>query len=192
MLITGFDTETTGLDWDKDGHRIIEVALLTYDAETEKLVDSYVQRINPHRAIDPGAEAIHHISISDLIGEPAMKDVAPTILEKMEASDLIVAHNMGFDGPFMAAELLNSGLEPPATLGFCTKENARWATPDGKYPKLGELCFALGVTYEPAKAHSASYDVEVMMACFFRAYKRGFFDPANAKRLSAFKNAYGT
>lgn len=34
-------------------------------------------------------------------------------------------------------------------------ENGRWATYDGKSPKLGELCFALGIEYDEGSAHAA-------------------------------------
>ena len=35
MIITFLDTETTGLDFSK-GHRVIEIALLSYELETRE------------------------------------------------------------------------------------------------------------------------------------------------------------
>lgn len=176
MLITGLDTETTGLE-QSDGHRIIEVALMTYDAATRKLVDRYVQRIDPERAIAAAAQAVHGIAYSDLVGMPKWEAVAPEISKRLEATDLAVAHNMAFDGPFIGGELLRIGAKVPDMDVFCTMENGRWAAHDGKSPKLMELCFALGVEYDKAKAHAADYDVLVMMECFWRALDRGFFRP---------------
>lgn len=174
MLITGLDLETTGIE-QADGHRIIEVALLTYDAKTRKLVDSYIQRIDPERAISAGAQDVHGISYEELVGCPKWADVAPEVKKRLDAVDVMVAHNMGFDGPFVGAELLRVGIDLPDVHPFCTMADARWACPDGKYPKLGELCFALGVEYDPSKAHGASYDTEVMMECFWRGLDRGFY-----------------
>lgn len=174
MFITGLDTETTGLD-QADGHRIIEIALLTYDTDTRKLVDKYVQRIDPERAIAAAAQAVHGIAYSDLVGMPKWEAVAPIVSTRLAGTHLAVAHNMNFDGPFIGGELLRAGFKVPNMEIFCTMENGRWACADGKSPKLMELCFALGVEYDPAKAHAADYDVEVMMACLWRGMDRGFY-----------------
>jgi len=190
MKIIGLDTETTGLEQEK-GHRIIEIAMLTYELETQALVDRYVIRIDPERAIDPMAQAVHGISYTDLIGEPKWNAVAEEIAKRMSTADLLVAHNMGFDGPFIAAELMRVGIEVPDVHSLCTMENARWATPDGKLPRLGELCFALNVAYDTAKAHGADYDVQVTMACFFKGLARGFYKlPKSLQPIAAFKNCH--
>lgn len=174
MLITGLDTETTGLD-QADGHRIIEIALLTYDSDTRKLVDKYVQRIDPERAIAAAAQAVHGIAYSELVGEPKWDAVAPIVVNKLRGTSLAVAHNMNFDGPFIGAELHRVGQPIPTFDLFCTMENGRWACADGKSPKLLELCFALGVKYDPTKAHAAEYDVMQMMECLWRGIDRGFY-----------------
>lgn len=190
MRIIALDTETTGLEQEK-GHRIIEICLLTYDYETQALVDKYVQRINPERAIDPAAQAVHGIAYTDLVSCPKWEDVAGDIAARLSTADFLVAHNMGFDGPFIAAELLRVGATPPNIASVCTMENARWACPDGKLPRLGELCFALGVDYDPAKAHGAEYDVTVMMDCFFRGLNRGFYQlPKSVRQMDSFKNCH--
>lgn len=172
--IIGLDTETTGIK-QEDGHRIIEIALLTYDLDSMALLDTWIQRFDPQRPIDAKAQEIHGIAYSDLVGCPTWADLSEEISRRLSEGDLLVAHNMGFDGPFVGAELLRVGAKVPDIESLCTMENARWACADGKYPKLGELCFALGVEYDTAKAHGAEYDVEVMMACFFKGLKRGFY-----------------
>jgi DNA polymerase III subunit epsilon len=190
MIVMGIDTETTGLEQEK-GHRIVEIALLSYDFDSRTLVDRYVQRIDPERSIDPGAQAAHGISYSELVGQPKWEDVAEDIAKRIGKIDLLVAHNMGFDGPFVAAELLRVGYQPPDVHSLCTMENARWACPDGKLPRLGELCFALGVEYDRAKAHAAEYDIDVTMACFFRGLERGFYKlPELMRGMKGFKNCH--
>jgi DNA polymerase-3 subunit epsilon len=174
MIIQGLDTETTGLEQEK-GHRIIEIALLSYDSDTRKLVDKYVQRIDPERSIDPKAQEVHGIGYNELVGMPKWDIVAPEVYRRMNDADLAVAHNKGFDLPFICLELVRVGQSIPNVESFCTMDNGRWATFDGKSPKLMELCFALGVPYDPKLAHAAEYDVERMMDCFWRGLDRGWY-----------------
>lgn len=174
MRIMGIDTETTGLSQEK-GAKIIEIAFLTYDLDSRKLLNQWVQRFDPQQPIDPGAQAVHGISYEELVGQPTWADMADEIAKRMGEVDLLVAHNMGFDGPFIGAELLRVGRKVPDVYSLCSMEGARWACPDGKLPKLGELAFALNVPYDTSKAHGASYDVTVMMDCFFKGLERGFY-----------------
>lgn len=184
MLITGLDTETTGLE-QAEGHRIIEIALLTYDLASRKLVDKYVQRIDPERAISAKAQEVHGIAYGELVGMPKWDDVAPIVVDRLKDTTLAIAHNMDFDGPFIGMELVRVGQPVPTFDTFCTMKNGRGATFDGKSPKLLELCFALGVAYDKAKAHAADYDVEVMMECFWRGLDRGFFKPEALTTMTA-------
>ncbi|MFW6855306.1 exonuclease domain-containing protein [Burkholderia gladioli] len=174
MLVTGLDTETTGLR-QEDGHRIVEIGLLTYELETQQLVDRYVTRINPERAIDADAQRVHGISNDMVLHCPKWEEVASDVEHELMKSDLIVIHNAKFDAPFVTAELERVGITLPATLPALDTLNARWATFDGKSPKLGELCRALGVPYDADAAHAAEYDIDRMMQCFFRGHARGFF-----------------
>ena len=119
---------------------------------------------------------MHKISYSDLVGQPVFADKADEIRQLMNACDLIVIHNAEFDAPFVAVELAGAGVELRDSLEFfCTMESGRWSTDEGKLPRLGELCWALGVSYDKDSAHAAEYDVQKMMECFFRGRDRGFF-----------------
>jgi DNA polymerase-3 subunit epsilon len=180
-MIVGVDLETTGLDWIA-GHKIIEICLSLYSDDGKKL-GSFESRVNPMRPIDAKAEAVHGISLGDLIGEPTFDKVAPRVTEIMQHTDVLVAHNgHDFDFPFLEHQLreaLHVSFPTKMRL-FDTKTNARWATWNGKSPKLEELAYSLDVEYDKEKAHGASYDVDVMMACFFEARRRGFFMTDNA------------
>ena len=173
-LITCADTETTGLHQEK-GDKIIEIALLTYDLDTRSLVNRYVQRIDPDRPIDPAAQAVHGISYEMLMGCPKWEDVADEAHRIISGSKCLIAHNLAFDAPFIAGEMLRVGKTVPLVNSFCTMDNGRWATFNGKSPKLGELCFALGVDYDPTAAHAADYDTEVLAECLFKGIDRGFY-----------------
>ena len=191
-IAIGVDIETTGLDQER-GARIIEVFLSVHDLKQGVMVDSYLQRIDPKCPIDPDAQRVHGIAYSDLVGCPTWEDVAPKIASYIDLPEFLVIHNRGFDGPFIYKEMQRVGVRCTDAKTFCTKEAARWACVDGKYPKLGELCWALGIEYDVAKAHSASYDVERMMACFYAGRARGFFNengPGQRVPMSQAVNLY--
>tara|TARA_R110000851_G_C13102760_1_gene569332 strand:- start:78630 stop:79163 length:534 start_codon:yes stop_codon:yes gene_type:complete len=173
MILAFCDTETTGLSVEK-GDKIVEICFRLYDLDTQKLTGSFVQRIDPQRSIAADAQRVHGISSSDLIGKPVFKDVAQGIIDILNDSDLFIAHNLAFDAEFIISEIVAAGFDMPKINGFDTMA-ARWATPLGKNPNLGELCFALGVDYDPSKAHSAEYDVDVTAKCFFAGLDRGFY-----------------
>lgn len=172
MLIAGVDIETTGLDAEK-GHRIVEIAIEVWDVTAfgtkgsigSKSVDCVEQRINPMRSIDKAAEAVHGISLFDLKDEPKWEEIAPKVSSVLNSVDLIVAHNADFDIPFIGLELFRVEAVPIADDAevYCTMQNGRGATAMGKLPNLREFCFAFDVDYDPKEAHSALYDVKVMM-----------------------------
>ncbi len=166
MILTGIDLETTGIDHAK-GERIIEISMVKVNSEAWDVAWSlYNSRCNPRRTIQAGATAVHHITNDMLEDEPYFEDIADDILKFIKGTDVLVAHNMGFDGPFLASELDRISKDiPDAPQLFCTMENGRWATAIGKFPKLEELCFACGVSYDPEAAHAASYDTDRMMHC---------------------------
>lgn len=173
MIIAGADIETTGLAW--GDHRIIEVYVGLWDLDTRALQDELNIRIDPQRTIQIEAQRVHGISASMLVGCSVWKDVAPQIRRHLDSADLIVGHNwLSFDGPFINYELERVGLKALDKTVTDTMVQGRWATPIGKAPTLGELCFACEVDYDPAKAHAADYDVAVMMECFFRSVDWGF------------------
>jgi DNA polymerase-3 subunit epsilon len=178
-IITGLDLETTGLK-QEEGHRIIEVGALLFDLDTARFLGKYVQRINPQRPIDPEAQKVHGITFEMLAHEPTWEQVAPNVHRVLTAAQFMVGHNVrGFDWPFLSGEFQRIGMAVPKLELIDTMEEARWATPLGKLPNLGELCFACGIPYDPSKAHGAEYDIDVNMQAYFAARAMGFFGPAN-------------
>lgn len=174
-IIAGLDIETTGLE-QVEGHRIIEVAAVLYDLDTKARLGAFERRINPQRGIDEKAFAVHKISVEDLIGKPVWEEVAEPLSRVLRSCQYVVAHNgIGFDMPFIYGEFIRAGVPLPEVGVVDTMLQGRWATPDGSVPNLGALCWASGVDYDKEKAHGATYDVEVMMQCFFRHFESGFF-----------------
>lgn len=172
MIGTGIDIETTGLDF-RSGHRIIEIALSSYNILTREKIVCLEMRFNPRRTIQPEAQKVHGISLEMLATAPLFEDKAPEIMAILEASDFYIAHNgEGFDGPFLQNEFKQTGFEMPEKPMFDTMLEGLWATEDGKRPRLQELAFAMGLVYDTSKAHCALYDVDLMMECFFIAREK--------------------
>ncbi len=175
MIATGVDIESTGIDF-LSGHKIIEIAMVKYEIETQAMVDSFVMRFNPRRSIDPKAQAVHGICLEDLAAEPLLADHASSVASFLSSSDIWIAHNgEAFDIPFIRHELKSYGFSLPDVPLIDTLFSL-WATEDGKRPRLEELAFSLGFVYDKTKAHSALYDTDLMMHCFFKAREKYGFN----------------
>jgi DNA polymerase-3 subunit epsilon len=184
-IIVGADIETTGLD-QSAGHRIIEIALTLHELETEKFLGKYVQRMNPQRPIDPDAQRVHGITFEQLAHEPTWEQVAPNVHRVLAAAKYFAGHNViGFDWPFITGEFKRIGMAAPELELIDTMTEARWATPLGKLPNLGELAFATGVDYDPSQAHGALYDITTNMKAYFAARRMGFFGPQIVQPIPA-------
>lgn len=178
--IIGLDFETTGfLEPDDHGqHRIIEIGALIYDRDG-KLKGKLEKRFNPARPIPQKAADVHGITYDMVAHLPQFGEDARKIATLLRSASRIVAHNgIGFDLPFLNKELIALGIEPlPASIMFDTMLESPWATFTGKRPNLGELCWAMGVDYDPEKAHGALYDTDRMMRCYFEGVRRGVYKP---------------
>lgn len=171
-LITGFDTETTGVE---DEDRIIEFGALIMDIDTGAFVYKFESRFNSGgRMIAPRAEEVHGISMSEIAMCPDFSTAIDSLNKIAVVSPIWLAHNAEFDIKRLAYEYHIAGRTLP-DITLLDSMDARWATPNGKNPSLQELCFSVGVDYDPNKAHAALYDVAVMLQAWHAGYKRGFF-----------------
>lgn len=172
--INFLDLETTG--GNDPEHRIIEHCSMLFDLDTQKHLQTFTWRIHPGRKIEAAAQKVHGISLADLEGKPPIEQVAPLIRGTIDPAYLCVAHNGDeFDFDFLGRELTRVGFRPTFQRTFDTMKAARWATHNGKNPRLGELARCLDVDYDPSQAHSAEYDVSVMAQCFFEGVRLGAF-----------------
>jgi DNA polymerase-3 subunit epsilon len=99
------DTETTGLDQAKD--KIIELALLRADIDTATglpvgQVQVYDGLEDPGKPIPTEVVAITGIRDADVQGQ-ALDEAR--VAELMQGVDVVIAHNAGFDRPFVEARL---------------------------------------------------------------------------------------
>jgi DNA polymerase III subunit epsilon len=113
------DVETSGF---RPGQaRIVSVAALAVgdDGNVERSVSSL---LNP--GVDPGPTHVHGLTSEMLAGQPCFADVAPDLVEVLRGRTL-VAHNVGFDYSFLAAEAELADVELPIDTVMCTVELAR-------------------------------------------------------------------
>ena len=97
------DTETTGLEV-AEGHRVIEIGCVELLNRQPTGNDLHLY-LNPERAIDAGAQAVHGITAEFLADKPVFADVAQQFLDFIRGADEVIIHNAPFDVGFLDREL---------------------------------------------------------------------------------------
>jgi len=165
------DTETTGLSVE-DGHRIIEIGCL--EVVNRRITGNNLHfYVNPERAIDEGALAVHGIGEDMLRDKPRFQEVADELLRFVEGSQVLI-HNAAFDEGFLDAELLRIGagrFRERCEAVVDTLALARELHP-GKRNSLDALCERYGVSNAHRKLHGALLDAE-LLADVYLAMTRG-------------------
>lgn len=156
------DTETTGLEVER-GHRVIEIGCV-------ELVDrrpsgrEFHRYLNPERAIDAGAVAVHGITDEFLRDKPRFADVAQEFLAFIDGSEVLI-HNAAFDTSFLDAELarVDAALGNVAAHAEVvdTLAMARQKYP-GQKNTLDALCKRLGVDNSQREIHGALLDAHLL------------------------------
>ena len=165
------DTETTGLEH-KLGHRVIEIGCV--ELVDRKLTGRhYHVYINPQRAIDPGAMAVHGITNEFLVDKPVFKDVVAEFEEFVADGELVI-HNATFDVGFLNYEL--GLLGRPLLSAICpnvidTLKLAKEQNP-GKKASLNALCSFYEIDNTHRTLHGALLDAE-LLADVYLAMTRG-------------------
>ncbi len=181
------DTETTGLN-PLTGDRIIEIGCL--EMIDRRLTGAKLHHyINPQRDIDPGAVAVHGLTVEFLSDKPVFADVADEIIEFLKDAELII-HNAPFDLGFLDMELglLKRGkMIDHAASVIDTLKNAREMFP-GRRNSLDALCERFSVSNDHRTLHGALLDSE-LLAEVYLAMTRGqedfLMDDAHADSASA-------
>jgi DNA polymerase-3 subunit epsilon len=151
------DTETTGLDASKEV--IIELALLRVDIDNRTglpagEVQVYDGLEDPGRPIPKEVVAITGITDADVQGQHLDTD---RVLEMMQGVDVVIAHNAGFDRPFVEARLP----EFAKVRWACSFADIDWKAQGRGSAKLESLAQALGLFYD---AHRAEMDCHALLA----------------------------
>lgn len=145
------DVETTGLDHAND--RIIELAVqrFRFDAfgRVTQLGKARVWREDPGIPIDPRITRLTGLTADDVTGQAIDVEAA---VEVMASADIIVAHNAGFDRPFVDRRLPELSGKPWA----CSMAELDWLELGFDGRALGHLVSQCGWFY---KGHRAENDI---------------------------------
>lgn len=154
---TVVDTETTGLDPEKD--RLIEIAAIRVRGGKE--VGRFETLVKPGRKLSKKIVSITNITDEMLKDAPAPEECLPKFLEFLR-DDVIVAHNANFDVDFIYESLQRFGLPPLENNFIDTLRIARYVEPDMDNYKLSTL--AKEYKIPQSTAHRALADCETTMA----------------------------
>jgi DNA polymerase-3 subunit epsilon len=153
MRLVGLDTETTGLSPQED--RIFEIALVTF--ENGKLVDKWEVMMNPQKPLSEESLNKTGVTNEELQDKMVFSYYADEIAHRIEGQILVGYNIIGFDMPFLRAEMKRIGREVPSCTVVDPLVFARGLFKDGRH-SLSDILERLGLTTE--KAHRASYDAE--------------------------------
>ena len=164
------DTETTGLEPEQGGHRVIELGAV--EIVDRKITGGrFHEYIDPQREIDDAAFDVHGLDADSLAGKPKFAEVADAFLAFVEDSEVII-HNAPFDLAFIDYEL--SLLDRPGTtrlLDVCTVTDslamARRKHP-GQKNGLDALCRRYEVDNSARELHGALLDAEILADVYLR------------------------
>lgn len=165
------DTETTGLDC-RTGDRIVEIGCVELMGRqlTGQRFHAY---LNPERAIDAGAIAIHGLTNEFLADKPTFAAIAAEFTDFVRGAELVI-HNAAFDVGFLNNELgllQHESIEQICSEVIDTLRMARDLRP-GKKNNLNALCSEFGVDNSGRQLHGALLDAE-LLAEVYLAMTRG-------------------
>ena len=133
------DIETTG--GSTKASKITEIAIYKHDGE--KVIDSFVQLVNPEMPIPDFIARLTGIRDSMVENSPKFFEIAKQIIEFTEDC-IFVAHNVGFDYGIIRHEfkLLGYDYRRPH---LCTVRASRYVIPGYDSYSLGKLTRSLGI-----------------------------------------------
>jgi DNA polymerase-3 subunit epsilon len=165
------DTETTGLDF-RAGDRVIEIGCVEMSAR--KLTRRHFHRyLNPQRAIDAGAQAVHGLTSEFLADKPKFAEIAAEFVDYIRDAELVI-HNAAFDVGFLNSELALLGLEPLDKICAGVIDTLKFARElrPGRKNSLDALCSEYGIDNSGRQLHGALLDAE-LLAEVYLAMTRG-------------------
>lgn len=158
--------------------RIISLAALAV-GDDGNVEHSLATLLDP--GVDPGPTHVHGLTSDMLDGQPSFADVVAQLSEVLHGRTL-VAHNVGFDYAFLAAEAELVGAELPVDSVMCTVELSRRLELGVENLRLETLAAHWGVTQ--MKPHDALDDAlvlaQILKPALARARERAAWLPVRS------------
>ncbi|HUY04295.1 MAG TPA: DNA polymerase III subunit epsilon, partial [Rhodocyclaceae bacterium] len=155
------DTETTGLEF-KLGDRVIEIGCVELVGRrlTQRRFHHY---LNPERAIDAGAQAVHGLTSEFLQDKPKFAEIAAEFMDYVRGAELVI-HNAAFDVGFINNELGLVGLAPLGQVCAGVVDTLRLARElhPGRKNSLNALCERYAIDHSGRTLHGALLDAELL------------------------------
>jgi len=154
LAYTVFDTETTGLNTDRDA--VVQIAGIRIVGNRPRYEETFDRLVNPGRAIPLATTKIHGIDDAMVADAPPFIDVAGTFLDFAEGS-VLIAHHAAFDMAFLnrAAQQAGATLTVPV---LCTALlSSRLFQHSGDHT-LDGLAARCGIDIESELRHTALGD----------------------------------
>jgi DNA polymerase-3 subunit epsilon len=151
------DIETTGMDRQDD--QVIELGIVVFEygvesGEVGPVVGRYSGFEDPGRPIPPESARIHGITDDMVSGQRLDEAAIRAVLKDVE---LVIAHNAGFDRPFLEARLPLFAALPWG----CSVRDVDWKAAGLASAALEFLAYRAGLFYD---AHRAQMDCLAVLA----------------------------
>jgi DNA polymerase III epsilon subunit len=164
------DCETTGLDPQKGGHRVIELACIEY-RDQRPTGNVFNVQLNPEgKKSTDGAFNVHKISSEILIDKPLFKDVHQQFISIVKDSKLVI-FNADFDLKFLNAEL--NRINYPSTVNsLCAEVICAMKLSKEKFNiksiSQDSACRRYGIDISHRSVHSAYIDASLCAELYFK------------------------
>jgi len=165
------DTETTGLNPHKGGHRIIDLACIEY-RDGKQTGHVFNTQINPEgKKSTKGAFKVHKISGEELVGKPTFKEVSEDFINFIKGAHLVI-YNASFDIQFINSEL--NRINYPSSINdicseiTCAMELTKLKFNSEKNISQDNACKRYGIDISHRITHGALIDASLCAELFFK------------------------
>ena len=176
------DTETTGLDPDRD--ELLQVGIINQDGEV-----LYNRYLKPKKNQSwPEAELVNHITTAMVADAPTVDAERDAIAAILATADIIIGYNISFDLSFIHAADIPlpewTGDPPPCTYEDVMDRFApifgEWSSRYGSYrwQSLGTAAHWYGYQWPDGEAHDAVADCKATLHVWKAMNENGDWDRA--------------
>ncbi|MFZ5425072.1 MAG: PolC-type DNA polymerase III [Patescibacteria group bacterium] len=181
------DTETTGMF--PEHNKVMDIGIVL--VKNGEIIDKWETLIDPRQKIPYWITTFTNLRDADVAGKPIFREIAHKVNE-LTNDTIFVAHNVGFDYPFIASEMQNVGhlFEVPR---ICTVQLSRKLLPNLPSANLDTLSEYFNIKI--SARHRALPDAEATAVVLIELVKiaskkygvKNFFDLERLQRIKVDK-----